>query len=191
MSHRRLVLAFALTITMSLLAFIAVTIPVRSLPDLISSSVPALPPTPVPVYSGPSVELSRRAEYADIANAVAAYDAFQRAADEEAARQAAADAAAKRRTAKTSRVTAGAPVVVDGDRFDRLSTCESHQNPTDLSPGGKYRGAFQFSLATWHAAGMPGDPIDFSYGEQKATAMSWAQVADPFGQWPVCWPRSA
>jgi len=62
-----------------------------------------------------------------------------------------------------------------GDRFDRLARCESGGNATAVSPTGRYRGAFQFSLATWQAAGGSGDPIDVSYDEQKQIAMTWAQ----------------
>lgn len=79
----------------------------------------------------------------------------------------------------------------DGDRFDRLAGCESGQNPQSVSPGGRYRGAFQFSLPTWQAAGMTGDPINYSYDEQKRTAMFWSTQADPSTQWPVCWRRTA
>lgn len=83
----------------------------------------------------------------------------------------------------------------DGDRFDRLASCESGDgqgsiNPQAVSPGGKYRGAFQFSLPSWHSAGMAGDPIDFSYVVQKETAIYWASITTPSTQWPVCWPRS-
>lgn len=78
-----------------------------------------------------------------------------------------------------------------GDRFDRLASCESGQNPRAVSPTGKYRGAFQFSIPSWHGAGMTGDPVDFSYSDQKAAAERWAGMTNPSGQWPVCWPRSA
>jgi hypothetical protein len=77
------------------------------------------------------------------------------------------------------------------DRFDRLALCESGADPTALSPSGRYRGAFQFSRPTWHAAGGGGDPVDASYAEQKRIAMDWAQVVEPSSQWPVCWPRTS
>jgi hypothetical protein len=78
-----------------------------------------------------------------------------------------------------------------GDRFDRLALCESGGDATAVSPGGRYRGAFQFSLPTWHAAGGEDDPVDASYAEQKRVAMGWANVVEPSTQWPVCWPRTA
>jgi hypothetical protein len=77
------------------------------------------------------------------------------------------------------------------DRFDRLALCESGGDATAVSPGGHYRGAFQFSLPTWHAAGGAGDPVDATYAEQKRVAMGWANVVEPSTQWPVCWPRTA
>ena len=77
------------------------------------------------------------------------------------------------------------------DRFDRLALCESGRDASAVSPGGRYRGAFQFSLPTWHAAGGAGDPVGVSYSDQKRIAMGWAQVVEPSTQWPVCWPRTA
>jgi hypothetical protein len=77
------------------------------------------------------------------------------------------------------------------DRFDRLAMCESGGDPAAVSPGGRYRGAFQFSMPTWSAAGGVGDPVDASYAEQKRIAIGWAQVVEPSSQWPVCWPRTS
>lgn len=138
------------------------------------------------VYTGPTVD--NRSELAD---GLAAYKErlgrFYTEAGHRLDQQAAAARAVQAKRVSAPR----APVVLDGDRFDRLSSCEAGQDPTNLSPGGKYRGAFQFSLPTWHAAGMSGDPIDYTYADQKKAAMSWATQADPAGQWPVCWPRSA
>lgn len=87
-------------------------------------------------------------------------------------------------------------VLAGGDRFDRLASCESGDghgsiDPAAVSPGGRYRGAFQFTLTSWQGAGMDGDPVDFGYGEQKAAAVRWAGMTNPAGQWPVCWWRSA
>jgi len=99
---------------------------------------------------------------------------------------AAAGRAAARRVRVTSTVGGS-----DGDRFDRLAVCESGRDPTAVSPTGRYRGAFQFSLATWHAAGGAGDPVDASYDQQKQIAVTWASAVDPATQWPVCWSRTA
>lgn len=61
----------------------------------------------------------------------------------------------------------------------------------DAVGAGGYLSYFQWALSTWHAAGGVGDPRNVDYATQKAIAMAWAQVSNPAGQWPVCWPRSA
>jgi hypothetical protein len=71
------------------------------------------------------------------------------------------------------------------DMWDRVSKCESGNNPRSVSSTGKFRGAFQFSLATWHEIGYKGDPIDYSYEYQKSAAKKlYAQSGR--GQWPEC-----
>lgn len=72
-----------------------------------------------------------------------------------------------------------------GDVWAALARCESGGNPRAVSASGTYRGAFQFSLATWRSVGMTGDPIDHSYGEQLAAAQR-LQARSGFGQWPAC-----
>lgn len=81
-------------------------------------------------------------------------------------------------------------MVVDGDRFDRLAACESTMNQ-NADDGQGHLSFFQWLLSTFHSAGGVGDPRDVDYETQKALAMHWATVADPFRQWPSCWPRSA
>lgn len=98
---------------------------------------------------------------------------------------------AQKQVATPAPVAATALPVLDGDRFDRLAQCESGGDPTRVDASGKYRGAFQWLLSTWHSAGGSGDPINASYADQKEKAMYWATVANPSSQWPVCWPRSA
>lgn len=91
----------------------------------------------------------------------------------------------------------GSPSSSAGDRFDRLAACESgggviaNIDPGAVSPGGRYRGAFQFTLSSWAGAGESGDPVDHDYATQKAAAIRWAGMTRPAGQWPVCWPRTA
>lgn len=113
---------------------------------------------------------------------------------------------ARRRPQATVGTDAG--TVTDGDRFDRLSSCESKTNDT----GDPYWGYFQFRRDSWNSAWSMGGfdekygttdeagqfvpapaglPSDWSYGVQKSVAMFWATVTDPYRQWPVCWPRSA
>lgn len=95
-------------------------------------------------------------------------------------------------TARTSRsrprpagANASAPPAGTGDTWARLAQCESGGNPRAVSSSGTYRGAFQFSLATWRSVGMSGDPIDHSYGEQLAAAQR-LQARSGWGQWPHC-----
>ena len=48
----------------------------------------------------------------------------------------------------------------------RLRICESTDNPRAASPGGLYRGHYQFDFRTWRSVGGEGDPIDASAEEQ-------------------------
>jgi Transglycosylase-like domain/Putative peptidoglycan binding domain len=48
----------------------------------------------------------------------------------------------------------------------RIAKCESGGNPRAISPGGRYRGKYQFSRTTWRALGGTGDP---------AAAPEWVQ----------------
>lgn len=85
----------------------------------------------------------------------------------------------------TPTAPAPAPQAASGDVWGRLAACESGGNPRAVNPSGKYRGAFQFSMATWHGVGMTGDPIDHSYAEQLAAAQR-LQARSGWGQWPQC-----
>ena len=100
-----------------------------------------------------------------------------------AAREAAARAAA----ARASRAAAAARprVAVGGDVWGALARCESGGNPQAVGGGGRYFGAFQFSLGAWRAAGMSGNPVDYDYGTQLAAAQR-LQARSGWGQWPHC-----
>ena len=74
---------------------------------------------------------------------------------------------------------------INDDVFIRLSWCESGGRANAVSRSGKYRGAFQFSLATWHSMGMAGDPIDYPFEVQLETAKR-LQARSGWGQWPTC-----
>lgn len=67
----------------------------------------------------------------------------------------------------------------------RVAICESSLNPRALSPGGKYRGLFQFDFATWRSVGGSGDPINASPAEQlrRAKILFSRRGAQP---WPQC-----
>lgn len=72
-----------------------------------------------------------------------------------------------------------------GDIWAALARCESGGNPRAVSSSGRYRGAFQFSLATWQSIGYSGDPIDHPYAVQLQAAQK-LQAQSGWGQWPSC-----
>ncbi len=74
---------------------------------------------------------------------------------------------------------------ITDDLFIRLSWCESGGRADAVSRSGKYLGAFQFSLATWHGIGMAGSPIDYPYDVQLEAAKR-LQARSGWGQWPTC-----
>lgn len=76
----------------------------------------------------------------------------------------------------------------DAAFWRRLANCESSDGRN--SADGLYHGYFQFLISTWRALGAPGVPEDYGYAVQRYWAQRLAQVADPYHQWPVCWPRA-
>jgi resuscitation-promoting factor RpfB len=52
----------------------------------------------------------------------------------------------------------------------RIAQCESGGNPRAIGGGGRYRGKYQFSRATWRALGGRGDPAAASEAEQDRRA---------------------
>ena len=71
----------------------------------------------------------------------------------------------------------------------RIAQCESGGDPTAVSPGGQYRGKFQFSRETWEAYGGRGsDPAEASEAHQDRIALKLyrARGTDP---WPACSKR--
>ena len=67
----------------------------------------------------------------------------------------------------------------------RIAECESGGNPRALSPGGRYRGKYQFSLATWKNLGGDGDPIDASEATQDRVALKLYRRSGT-APWPSC-----
>jgi hypothetical protein len=61
---------------------------------------------------------------------------------------------------------AGARTVRVPAALRRIAECESGGNPRAVSPGGRYRGKYQFSRSTWRNLGGEGDP---------AAAPEWLQ----------------
>jgi hypothetical protein len=67
----------------------------------------------------------------------------------------------------------------------RIAKCESGGDPTAVSPGGHYRGKYQFSLATWHNLGGEGDPADASESAQDRIALKLYKRSGTT-PWPSC-----
>lgn len=81
---------------------------------------------------------------------------------------------------------AGVPAWLKGT-LERIAYCETGgtMNPAAVSPGGKYRGLFQFDYGTWATAGGSGDPAAAPPLEQRVRAaiLYRRRGAAP---WPVC-----
>ena len=69
--------------------------------------------------------------------------------------------------------------------FDALAQCESGGNAQAVGGGGRYYGAFQFSLETWRSLGYSGKPTDYSYETQKAAAQRLVKRSG-WSQFPSC-----
>lgn len=63
--------------------------------------------------------------------------------------------------------------------------CESGGDYRAVSPGGTYRGAYQFDLSSWRGAGGRGDPINAGRLEQDYRAIRWRRLAGR-SAWPRC-----
>lgn len=95
-----------------------------------------------------------------------------------------------RRVARTVRAAredrfGGAPNVPIPAHLASIAQCESHGNPRAISPGGTYRGKYQFDFSTWASVGGEGDPAAASETEQDRRAAMLYNSAGP-GRWPVC-----
>lgn len=66
-----------------------------------------------------------------------------------------------------------------------IAACESGGRPGAISPGGTYRGKYQFDLPTWRSVGGTGDPAAAPEIEQdwRAWLLYQRRGAQP---WPVC-----
>jgi resuscitation-promoting factor RpfB len=67
----------------------------------------------------------------------------------------------------------------------QIAECESGGNPRAVSPGGQYRGKYQFSVDTWRALGGKGDPAAASEAEQDRLALKLYRRSGT-GPWPNC-----
>jgi peptidoglycan hydrolase-like protein with peptidoglycan-binding domain len=69
--------------------------------------------------------------------------------------------------------------------LERIAQCESGGNPRAVSPGGSYRGKYQFSRATWRALGGTGDPADAPEWLQDRLALKLYRQHGA-APWPNC-----
>jgi resuscitation-promoting factor RpfB len=67
----------------------------------------------------------------------------------------------------------------------QIAECESGGDPEAVSPGGQYRGKYQFSLSTWRNLGGKGDPVDASEAEQDRIALKLYRRSGT-APWPNC-----
>ncbi|HLM10032.1 MAG TPA: transglycosylase family protein [Thermoleophilaceae bacterium] len=66
-----------------------------------------------------------------------------------------------------------------------IAECESGGNPRAVSPGGTYRGKYQFSVDTWRALGGRSDPADAPEWLQDRMALKLYRRAGTT-PWPNC-----
>ena len=69
--------------------------------------------------------------------------------------------------------------------LERIAECESGGNPRAVSPGGQYRGKYQFSRSTWRAIGGSGDPADAPEWLQDRLALKLYRERGS-APWPTC-----
>jgi Transglycosylase-like domain/Putative peptidoglycan binding domain len=67
----------------------------------------------------------------------------------------------------------------------RIAECESGGNPRAISPGGLYRGKYQFSRETWRNLGGSGDPADAPESQQDRLALKLYRQSGT-APWPNC-----
>jgi hypothetical protein len=67
----------------------------------------------------------------------------------------------------------------------RIARCESGGDPHAISPGGTYRGKYQFDRQTWHAIGGHGDPARASEAAQDRLALKLLRERGT-SPWPAC-----
>jgi peptidoglycan hydrolase-like protein with peptidoglycan-binding domain len=67
----------------------------------------------------------------------------------------------------------------------RIAECESGGNPRAVSPGGTYRGKYQFSRSTWRNLGGRGDPADAPEWLQDKLALKLYRQSGT-APWPNC-----
>jgi len=69
--------------------------------------------------------------------------------------------------------------------LEKIAKCESGGDPTAVSPGGRYRGKYQFDRATWRAWGGKGDPAAAPESVQDRIALKLYRARGT-APWPNC-----
>jgi hypothetical protein len=82
----------------------------------------------------------------------------------------------RRTSARTVRIPAA---------LKRIAECESGGNPRAVSPGGRYRGKYQFSRTTWRNLGGTGDPAAAPESVQDRIALKLFKKSGS-APWPNC-----
>jgi peptidoglycan hydrolase-like protein with peptidoglycan-binding domain len=88
-------------------------------------------------------------------------------------------------SARSLRRTSGSHSVQVPAVLRRIAECESGGNPRAVSPGGTYRGKYQFSRATWQNLGGTGDPADAPEWLQDKLALKLYRQSGT-APWPSC-----
>ncbi len=76
-------------------------------------------------------------------------------------------------------------VLLGNEAWEALYFCESSRNPRAIGGGGRFYGAFQFTLDSWRWVGMHGNPIDHPY-EVQLIAARRLHKRQGWKAWPVC-----
>jgi hypothetical protein len=97
-------------------------------------------------------------------------------------------ASLRRENRRLRAVIAAGGTTAPNARLRVIAACESGGNPRAISPGGRYRGKYQFDLRTWRSVGGSGDPAAAPEIEQdwRAWILYQRRGAQP---WPVCGRR--
>lgn len=99
--------------------------------------------------------------------------------------------------AQKARANRGAPRRAPAPRYggmpsigqaDELGWCESGRNPQRVSASGKYFGAFQFALPTWHNF-RSGNPTSYTYEQQREVVLSYFPLSSWPSQFPGCYRK--
>jgi hypothetical protein len=87
-------------------------------------------------------------------------------------------------SARSVRRTSGRKVRIPA-ALRRIAECESGGNPRAISPGGLYRGKYQFSRSTWRNLGGEGDPAAAPEWLQDRLALKLYKLHGS-APWPNC-----